>query len=512
VTRLVSATRYKKKTLRRPSWRFFDFSTAGSGITVANPNLTPATGQVITQSIDGVRMQWTAANTSQQVGVRGTPSTAWDFSQTDAWGFEFDFSADPTCAALGGLRVIMASTTGGTYTNYWAKLVNTGVSKFGRRVLWINKADFGSPAAGSPTWDNIQRIEVLWQKSTRNTTVVPLDITFKGFYAGQRHQKAICIWTFDDGDVSQFSEAWSATTNPGHGLSAYGWPASFFVNSSTIGTGGKMTLANLQTLRDAGCGIYSHTHSHIANAWQYTPSISVTTLTMSNTGVGHGLSNGASVTVQKLDPIECNGTFTGTMADNFTVAVTIPTPEATSSILGYNSLDHITSAALRAEIQQCIDYLYANGFKNCGKHYAYPYGYHSANVVSLLQSMGIKTSRTLGTMTGSTQTFGWTGITNQPAGLDWYRMPARSIGSTGTGPFTTETAASVLADVDAAIKYGGMIPLLIHNLTGSPGATRDFALSEFVTLVDGLKHRERMGLIQFMEWDAYYEACLADAL
>ena len=504
-------TRYSKKALRRPNWTFYDFSTAG-GLTVANPALTVATGATITQNANGVRMQWTSANSGQQVGVRHNPSPVWDFSNTDVWGFEFDFSTDMTYAGLGGLRVIFASNTSG-YTQYWSKLINTGTVKLGRRILWINKADFGAPAAGTPSWANIQRIEVFWQRSTRSTTVVPLDITFKGFYSGIRHQKATLIWTFDDDDASQYDEAWLGTSNPGHSLSAYGWPASFFVNTGSIGSGGKMTYANLRTLLDEGCGIYCHTHSHIANAWQYTPSIVGTTVTLANAAsVAHGKSPGDAVTVQKMDPIEMNGTFSvATAADAYTLTYTCPAPEATTSLVGYNVLDHITQSALRAEIQQCTDGLVAQGFSSAGKHYAYPYGYHSDGVVSLLQSMGFKTARSLSSMSGSTQSYGWTGLGNSPLSLDWYRVPARSIGSTFSGSWTSEAVATILADVDAVIKYGGTLVLLAHNITNSMGATRDYSLTQFVALLDALKYRERVGLCQFMEWDSYYTKCLQDA-
>lgn len=399
--------------------------------------------------------------------------------------------------------MIFANTTGSTYTKYWSAVVNTGVVHHGRRIMWLNKSDF-SVGAGTPTWDNIARMEISWRKTTRTTTVVPLDITINGLAYGARHQTPTLIWTFDDGDLAQYSEAYLGTTNPASCMSAYGWPGTAYINSSNIGTSGKMTVANLRTLEAAGWDICSHTHSHIPNAWQYTPSISGTTLTMTNSSIDHGLTTGDSVTVKKLDPIECIGTFVGTMADQSNIAVTIPTPEATTSVTGYNSIDHITQAALRAEIQACLDWLKLNGFTRALEHYAYPYGYHSQAVVDLLQSMGFKTARTLGTMTGSLQAFGWSGLSPSSKSFDWFRLPARGLGS-------ADTAAGVLTDIDSVSKYGGAIIIYGHNFVTAPAVSREFSIANLKTLFDGVKQREREGRLQIKTMREYHRACVSDA-
>jgi peptidoglycan/xylan/chitin deacetylase (PgdA/CDA1 family) len=60
---------------------------------------------------------------------------------------------------------------------------------------------------------------------------------------------------FDDGNADTF--AWATS------LSTHGFPATFYVNSGTIGTAGKLTWAQLTTLSQAGNEIGSHTVDHV---------------------------------------------------------------------------------------------------------------------------------------------------------------------------------------------------------------------------------------------------------
>jgi len=46
-------------------------------------------------------------------------------------------------------------------------------------------------------------------------------------------------------------------------LSNHGFPATFYVNSGTIGTAGKLTWARFTTLSQAGNEIASHTVDHV---------------------------------------------------------------------------------------------------------------------------------------------------------------------------------------------------------------------------------------------------------
>ena len=60
---------------------------------------------------------------------------------------------------------------------------------------------------------------------------------------------------FDDGNADVFQ--WVST------LSNHGFGATFYVNSGTIGTAGKLTWAELTTLSQAGSEIASHTVGHV---------------------------------------------------------------------------------------------------------------------------------------------------------------------------------------------------------------------------------------------------------
>jgi peptidoglycan/xylan/chitin deacetylase (PgdA/CDA1 family) len=60
---------------------------------------------------------------------------------------------------------------------------------------------------------------------------------------------------FDDGNADVYQ--WISS------LSTHGFPATFYVNSGTIGTAGKLTWAQLTALSQAGNGIASHTVDHV---------------------------------------------------------------------------------------------------------------------------------------------------------------------------------------------------------------------------------------------------------
>lgn len=504
MARIDTPSRVSTHTFKKSDSRFYDLSTAG-GLTVSAGQATPATSPTITQNSNGVRMQWTVANSGQQVGFRYTPATAFDFTNVHQFGFEFDFGADPTGASLGGPRILMKTTSGTSYANYFTQLAYTGVAKYGKRVLWMEKSSW-TVGAGAPVWSSIATIEILWQKSTRNTTVVPLDITCTGFHTQYRNQTPTVIFTFDDNDLSQYSEAYLGTTYAGTGMKDYGWTGSLYVNSNSFNVAGsqptKMTVANAQAMQTAGWDVFNHTATHIANCWQYTPSIVSNTLTLTAAGtVAHGKTTSDSITISKMDPIEMNGTFpVATAADSTHMTVTIPTPEATTSLVGYNVIDHISSDTLSADIDTCATFLRANGFSNCNDHYAYPYGYHSEANVALLKSKGFKTARIIGSMTGTVagQTnYMWSNVAGNPNSLDWMRLPCRSLGS-------TDTAATALTDIRNAIKFQNNIIICVHNLISTTAATRDFDLEEWRDLLAALKIHERQGQIQVKKMSTFY--------
>ena len=508
VSRVAATSRDRAYNLRRGEWTHLDFSTAG-GLTISESSVSNATGHAVTQNATGVRCVWTAANISQNVGFKYQPATALDFTNIEGFGIEVDCTDDLTWTTLCSLRVLLCNETGSTFTNYFTKLLNTGVAHYGRRIYWVSKTDF-NVGAGSPKWNSIARIEIMWQRQTRNTAVVPLDSTITGFYYGRRETTPTLVWTFDDGDLAQYTEAYDGTTTPSACMRAYGWRGTLYVNSGSIGTGGKMSLTQLKTLRDAGWDVCHHTNSHIANCWAYTPSIAATTVTLNNTAsIAHGKSVGDPIRVERMDPIEMCGDFTVASAANaYTLTYNINTPEATTILVGQRTMDHVSVArgsTLAKDIETCMNWLLRNGFdaRNL-KHYAYPYGYFSDGVINLLRSLGVETARGLFAI-GSPQDVGWIGNAYRPKSLDWMRLPAFSLGS-------TDTASALLLKISSIIKYGGCGILYGHNFVTTPSASREFALSELALLMAGVRLFEQQGLLRVIPLSQYYEESLSDAI
>ena len=74
---------------------------------------------------------------------------------------------------------------------------------------------------------------------------------------GVSHAAPLTVVTiqFDDGNADVYQWVSSLTT--------HGFPATFYINSGTIGTAGKMTWAQLTALSQAGNEIASHTVDHV---------------------------------------------------------------------------------------------------------------------------------------------------------------------------------------------------------------------------------------------------------
>lgn len=509
MARIATPSRLNENSQKRGNTTYYDLSSAGT-FTVAAGQATSATSPTITQTSAGIRMQWTAANNGQQVGIRLTPPSTLNFSNVNQFGFEFSFGSDATAATYGGLRILMKSNAAGSYANYYNQLQYTGNNKFGRRVLQMPKTGF-TVGAGSPAWNNIQSIELVWQRSTVSGTATPLDITVHGMYAEYKTQTPTLVFTFDDNDLTQYTEAYLGTTYAGTGMKDYGWTGTLFMNSGSFNVAGsqptKMTVANAQTMYAAGWDVFNHTDSHIANCWQYTGAITGTgpyTLTLTGS-INHRKNNGDTVTVFGIDPPECNGSFTSTIADSTHMAMTIPTPSFTTNVGGYNVIEDLPMATLSADIDTCTAFLTANGFTKCTDHYAYPYGYHSPQVINLLQQKGFKSARIIGSMTGSVESnagYWWNTVAQNPKSLDWYRVPCRSLSSSDT------TLAAIQADIDKAIKYGSNIVLCTHNLISVPAVSRDADLEVWVSLLALIKRYEMEGKLQVKKYSDFYNSVI----
>ena len=134
------------------------------------------------------------------------------------------------------------------------------------------------------------------------------------------------VLTFDDGYTSVFTNAFPI-------MQQYGIKGTVYLNTALVGTPGRLTLQQLQTLYDAGWTIANHTPNH------------------TNLITG-SLTNAPDTTVLTVDQV-------------------------------------------KAIVKPGIDWLLANGFTRGAYDFALPFGLYNDNVLQALKELGIRTDRTV---------------------------------------------------------------------------------------------------------------------
>ena len=120
---------------------------------------------------------------------------------------------------------------------------------YGWRKIRIPKSEW-SVKAGTPAWNSISKIRVL---PTYNAGDVGYVLFAK--IEGVPIPKSLISIDFDDGNDNVFTNAYPV-------MKANSLTGSAFIITNTVGGAGKMTWANLKTLKDEGWLIGSHTHTH----------------------------------------------------------------------------------------------------------------------------------------------------------------------------------------------------------------------------------------------------------
>ena len=143
------------------------------------------------------------------------------------------------------ITVYLSSTT--NFSKYFSRAI-TGLKNGWNRIriyknFWSN--------TGTEDWANTMiRLRVRTDSSASGNSIVYFDNLMYGTY----HRPKV-IWTCDDGWASQYDELYAY-------MAPRGLKATHYIVGSYIGTGSYMTLAQLQTLYNAGHDICNHTYEH----------------------------------------------------------------------------------------------------------------------------------------------------------------------------------------------------------------------------------------------------------
>lgn len=153
----------------------------------------------------------------------------------------------PVASTLSNVDIFLSQDSG--FTRFLKASYTTGF-KVGWNQVVLHKDDFA--ATGGALWTDTMirlriRIDALAGALT-SATVDNLQIGGRGL--------ATCILRFDDAFLTQYTVAYPY-------MAALGLKGTVCANGASVGTGGHMTLANLQEMYAAGWDVVNHGYTHI---------------------------------------------------------------------------------------------------------------------------------------------------------------------------------------------------------------------------------------------------------
>jgi peptidoglycan/xylan/chitin deacetylase (PgdA/CDA1 family) len=474
---LTPAHRYPSTTVIDPLL----FTPTLASVSASNAVLTTGSGYV----------EWGYSATTAGSGYAAlviSTATPWDFSQSPLLGFEFgslesNLPGYLASAAGSRIRILLGTTQGSLGADYYD--FNTqlsGLAKDGRFVYSQLKS--AATVGGSPSWSNIRRIEI---RLTSDSWPSGHKLRLYSVLANMRVRPKVVI-SFDDNNNSVLTNGYPL-------MSAAGIPGTLYINSDDIGTGSKLTIAELNSLYSAGWDISNHTASHMACCFRIGPSITqvggVCTATYDANVWLPTINPGQNIIMYGADPYEYSGpkTITAVGAGTFSYSVpsTYPSSAGIQSFIPIGWYDAVIES-----IEKCQRVIESNGWGRGLKHFCYPYGNYNDDVISILRSMGFVTARATGGMAHTP--FSNCIVAGSPE-IDAWRLPTFPMGSGTTG-------AQILTAVDRAIQYNATLFVYGHHV-GSGG---DITTVEFGNFITGLKQRVDWGLVDVMTISKWYDS------
>jgi peptidoglycan/xylan/chitin deacetylase (PgdA/CDA1 family) len=425
------------------------------------------------------KVAWTscASGSSQYSGVKITGP--WDLSSSSLFTLDVAFPKNEV-----NTRVYIAFNfdTGTTWTNYAViGTVGSGLRKLRQQTLAIPKSAL--TVTGVANWAAVQRIEIRLYCTAAAETFARSMYVY-GLWANVAARPRVVL-SFDDNTASDYTVAYPA-------LKAAGMRATLYTNGSHVGQANYVSLAQLQQMYADGWDVGNHTwdHTAVAQSGSLTASGTTATFTCSNTADAHGLTVGKPVTISGADEAEYNGTFTvATVPNAYTFTYTMGGTPASPG-WGWMAMQK-PPGVVRETVQRNTDWLVSHGFTRGREHFAYPQGYFDDASIALLQSMGFRTGRT--TDQGPAPFF----VPTHAGLADPFHIPVIELNN-------TQTAANVLAKVDAAITSNATLFIYGHKLVASPTTATEFSTTEFATLVAGLKSRRDAGQVDVVTMTDWY--------
>ncbi len=449
-----------------------DFSQPTGPLLPPNVNATTPT-QSFDAAHGATKLTYASATSGQYTGSYLVGP--WDLSASARFAVDigFDVSATQTW-----IEVFFISDSAPTYSNYGHIILQAGIAHMPRTAIGFLKTDLS--IVGAPNWAAIQRIEVRFYRNAFSGS----DTAYLyGVWSGLSARPRILL-TFDDARDTLYSMIFPR-------MKTAGFRGTVYTNGSFIGAATYSTLAQLKEIQAAGWDIANHTWDHRQLASQiisYTRSSTTATVVFSG---NHGLTNGGSITVAGCDEAEYNGVKNPiTVVNPTTITFATAGTTADTNARGFPYISgYVDINIVKWELRRNRDWLRENGFTRAIDHFAYPYGAWDPDVFAALQALGGKTARIVGAIGGSNwlTTFNGLGSPGQVASI----------------LEDQQTAATILAQVDAAIAKQGSLIIFGHGLADSNPTSAQMLTSEFQALLDGLVTRRNAGqcdVVTVTEW------------
>lgn len=144
--------------------------------------------------------------------------------------------------------ITLMISSSASFTKYFHYSVS-GALRYGWNRIMVRSADWSN--SGSESWDNTMvRLKVRIYPQTGSYANVYIDEMRIDDEARPK-----CLITFDDNVNSAYSQGFSY-------MNSKGLRGTMYVIPAQVGTAGKMTLAQLQELYDAGWALGNHSYNH----------------------------------------------------------------------------------------------------------------------------------------------------------------------------------------------------------------------------------------------------------
>jgi hypothetical protein len=444
--------------------------------------------------LGATKVSFTSAIDGQFAGVVATLAQPADLSTADLLALDVGFDSTETFTRVQVLFWSSATdffvAPNGGYMTTNAKPVRVAIPIKKSAMIIGN---------GSPSWSNVQKIEI------RLVSVDGIGSNQSMYIYNVWRINAVkpsVLMTFNGSNISISEVAAPA-------LAAAGFPATIYLggNDVTSNATSQMSLAQVQALYAAGWDVGNLTigNTPLTQMGSITCSAGVATFAASNVDDVLNVTVGGTVTFLGSEDAEYQGPQTVAT----TIAATATTPAAftfnpsggcgTSPAPGFTALPTLSSTAITQAVQQQQDWATTNGVTRGGVHFVYPQSYFDDNVISVLRARGMKTARTASKGPFEDYTLPtFTGI------LDPFHLPAVPVTVHVDAALPHNTAAAILAIVDAAVAKGCSIHLFVNNLVTSNPLSTEFLTSEFQALVTGLKTRSDAGAISVVTLSKWY--------